>query len=217
MIDYVKMIDKISPKRDGSTPLSLRTMTVDIVNGDGTADLTTSGVTIPDVPLLASVSILAGDNVQVLTGRGVLLVLGPAAVDGRIPGERIATTVEDSDSSGFTTETVIISVTATLISGHTYRVGYITRIGTTSAGDVAVVRIREDNVSGTERTVDYLALPNAGTVGNLIIAYDYYEAVSSGSKTFVCTCDRQSGSGTLRREASSTRRSILDVSYVGPT
>lgn len=140
---------------------------------------------------------------------------GQQLVAGRIPGERIATTVYDTDSSNFTTsETEIASVTASLVSGRTYRVRMVTRIGTSVANDIGTPRIREDNTSGTEMTVDYLALPNAGTAGNWYSAEAEYTAVSTGNKTFVGTCLRGGGTGNLRREAASTRPTYIYVDYI---
>ncbi|MEV0156870.1 hypothetical protein AB0H57_24505 [Micromonospora sp. NPDC050686] len=135
--------------------------------------------------------------------------------DGSVSGARIATATHDTDSGTFTTaETVIASVTATLKAGRTYRVRWVTRIGTSVANDIATPRIREDNVSGAERTVDFLPLPNAGTVGNLFIVETEYTAAADGAKTFVGTAQRASGTGNLYREASSNRPTYLYVDYV---
>lgn len=75
--DFTRWLSKLVPEKDGEPNLTLRKMLVATVNGDGTLDLTSSGVSIPGVPRLDSVSVIAGDRVQVLTGRGMMLVLGP--------------------------------------------------------------------------------------------------------------------------------------------
>jgi hypothetical protein len=78
-IDFTRLINKINPEPDGTPTVALRTMVVATVNGDGTVNLTSSGVTIPNVARLASSSVSVGNRVQVLSARGVLLVLGPVA------------------------------------------------------------------------------------------------------------------------------------------
>lgn len=83
MIDYTTLLKKLTPDRDGEPHLHLRTMTVATVNADGTVDLTTSGgVTIPDVARLESGVVSVGEHVQVLTGRGIMLVLGSTQGSG---------------------------------------------------------------------------------------------------------------------------------------
>jgi hypothetical protein len=79
--DMTKLLKKLFPESDSDGPgsLTLRTMTVSAVNGDGTVDLSSSGVVIPDVNRLESATVSNGDRVQVLASRGQLLVLGTVA------------------------------------------------------------------------------------------------------------------------------------------
>jgi hypothetical protein len=77
--DYTKLLKKLFPDEGGEPTLHLRTMVVAAVNSDGTVNLTTGGVTVPDVAMLSSVPVVVGSRVQVLTARGVMLVLGPVA------------------------------------------------------------------------------------------------------------------------------------------
>lgn len=79
MIDYTRLLGKLQPEKDGESPVYLRTMTVAAVNGDGSVNLTTSGVTITNVGRLSSATVSVGNQVQVLVGRGVALVLGTVA------------------------------------------------------------------------------------------------------------------------------------------
>jgi len=77
---------------------------------------------------------------------------GQVATAGRIPGELIASSRATSDSATFTTvETTVLSVTAPLVSGRTYRVVFYGKFATTVAGDIGAARMREDNVVGAER------------------------------------------------------------------
>lgn len=77
MIDYTKLIEKIVPEQDGPSPVHLRKATV-IAVGSDTADITLSGVTVEDVDVLGGAQLEVGSLVQVLTGRGVMLILGKA-------------------------------------------------------------------------------------------------------------------------------------------
>lgn len=76
-MDFTRFLEKLVPEQDGPPDLTLRKMTVGAVNANGTLDLISSGVTIPSVPKLDSVAVIVGDRVQVLTGLGTMLVLGP--------------------------------------------------------------------------------------------------------------------------------------------
>jgi hypothetical protein len=83
MIDYTKVLKKIVPDRDGPSPTVLREAIVSADNGDGTADILLSDTLIEDVKVLNGVSLAAGLNVQVLTHRDDLLILGVSG--GRPP------------------------------------------------------------------------------------------------------------------------------------
>lgn len=128
---------------------------------------------------------------------------------------RIATTVETTDSATFTTtETAIASVTAALVSGRTYRVRIVTRIGTTVANDAVIVRLREDSTAGTEMASGRLGSLDTGVAGNLIVFEAEYTAAATANKTFVASAVRSSGTGTYHREAGTNRPTYLYVDYV---
>lgn len=98
-LDYTSLLKKLAPYSDGEPLVSLRTMTVSVVNADGTVDLTTSGgVTIPGVARLSSAVVSAGQHVQVLSGRGVLLVLGMA--QRRLPAAMLTRNTVQAHASG---------------------------------------------------------------------------------------------------------------------
>lgn len=132
-----------------------------------------------------------------------------------ILNEREATTVATTDSSTFTTtETVADSVTASLVSGRIYRVRWSGGGVSTVAGDILLVRLREDSVTGTvlcERNF-YIASTSSGGFGSEIEAE--YTAVSTGSKTFVIAGVRNGGTGTLHIDGASTRPRYLYVDHV---
>lgn len=134
---------------------------------------------------------------------------------GQTPGGRIATGKETTDSANFTTtETSIVSVAAPLVNGATYRVTLITHIGTTVAGDLATVRIRENTAAGTEIHGDVLELPTNRATGYPYQGEEEYTAVATATKTFHGTAVRTSGSGSLRREGATTRGTYLYVDYI---
>lgn len=143
-----------------------------------------------------------------------MAAVGDPVILARMPGYVVATATETSDSSTFTTtETVIGTITASLISGVTYIVAATVPIASSVANDRVAVRMREDNVSGTQLAFEGLLVP--GTDPEDIPAAAgmraMYTAVSTGSKTFVVTGDRYAGTGNIRREALSTRPLLLTI------
>ena len=128
---------------------------------------------------------------------------------------RIATTIETSDSSTFTTTlTAIASVTAALVSGRTYKVRAITHLRTTVAADTANVQLREDNTAGTEmQTAAAVEIPSTTAGGHYFTLETEFTAVSTANKTFVLCAQRASGTGTLVREAAGIRPTLLYVDY----
>jgi hypothetical protein len=133
---------------------------------------------------------------------------------GRIPGELIASSAAVSDSANFTTtETVVLTVTAALVSGRTYSVWAGPTFHSTVDGDVVHSQMRQDNVSGTvmDRTDDYIRV-TATTIDKTIL-FALYTATTTGNKTFVVTGDRVSGSGNCRLEADTIRPAYMLVRY----
>lgn len=129
---------------------------------------------------------------------------------------RIQTTTELADSSSFTTtETVIASVTAALVTGRTYRVRYVGKVGTSVGGDTVNLLMKDTNLAGAEimsRPNEPLPTNTAG--GHYFEMETEWTAVATANKTFVVTAVRASGSGSVRREAAATRPTLLYVEYV---
>jgi len=142
---------------------------------------------------------------------------GESVIAGRMPGERIATQIDTADSSGFgTTETVVSTVTAALVTGRTYRVSFRSAFQSDVAADTVNARIREDNVTGTQmqlrRCYSHIATAGAGFPGDLEAEY---VAVATGNKTFVATGQRSSGTGVaIVAEGSATAPRYLYVDYI---
>ncbi len=138
---------------------------------------------------------------------------GRKLVAGRIPGERIATTISTVPLGGITTtETTFISVTAPLVNGRTYRVRLISHIGSSVNGDRGLVRIREDDDTGTQLQVERIHIPVAGSYpGHTEVEYT---ATASGDKTFVATLVRESGTGSMSHNAGATQPAYMYVDYI---
>lgn len=215
MIDYSKLLRKLNPEPGGEDILRLRTGVVDAVNANGTLDVGISGLVVPGVPRLSNITAAVGDIVQVISFRGALLVIGAVAGDaaGRV-SNRINTSVRTSNSSGFTTtETVTDTVTATLVAGRVYKIYAWLLVGSTVAADSVNVRLRENNLAGTQLQQARIDCPLTGTVFPVPIEAEY-TAVATGSKTFVATGVRSTGSGTITLGAAGTQPVYLYVDYI---
>lgn len=135
-------------------------------------------------------------------------------VAGRIPGERIATTTRTSTPAGFTTtETVTDTVTAALVSGRTYKVSCWILCRSTVAADSENVRLREDNLTGTELQAARIYIPIITTTFVAPLEA-LYTAVATGNKDFVVTGVRASGTGTITHAAAATQPVYLWVDYI---
>lgn len=134
---------------------------------------------------------------------------------GRIPGERIITTTSTSDSSTYTTtETTLDTVTAPLVDGRTYCVRWSGGLVTTVAADISLIRMREDDSTGTllvERNF-YLASTSSGGFGTELEAT--FTAEATEDKTFVITGTRNGGTGTHHADGTATRPRYLYVQYI---
>lgn len=140
---------------------------------------------------------------------------GTELVGGRIPGERIATDSVNANSSTFTTtETQLMSVTAPLVDGRTYRVRFLGRFGSDAADDKAWSRIREDNTSGTVIGQSQVLVATTSTVGwGPVVVEAEYTASATANKTFVVTGVRNGGTGNLLLNAN-TGPALLYVEYI---
>lgn len=132
-----------------------------------------------------------------------------------------ATGVAVADSASITTvETVVLTTTLSMTSGQTYGIYLKANIssGTQMAWNVAtptfelaLVRIREDNATGTQMSLDLIIQPSSSSSGYPLSAYAEYTAVSTASKTIVATLIKSTGTGGWQLRASATRPSTLRV------
>jgi hypothetical protein len=103
------VLQKLVPQKDGEPYTVHRSAVVAAVNAGGTVDLTMSGVTVPDVPVLGGATAPVGAVVSVLAWQGALLVLG-----------EVATSVHD---------TGWVTVTPTAPFAHGSVPGQVRRVG----------------------------------------------------------------------------------------
>lgn len=110
---------------------------------------------------------------------------------------RAATAVMGTDTTAgaYTTETIILSVVATLTAGRRYAIRANVRASSTVSGDSILFRTREDNVAGTQNAVNRI-WTDADSAGIGCELYGEFVASASGSKTFVLTMARRTGTST---------------------
>lgn len=127
---------------------------------------------------------------------------------------RVGTTIATTTTAAITTtETVTDTVSATLVLGRTYAIWSMTGYSVSVQTDQFLGRIREDGLSGTQ--LQAIRIGNhstAQTYGHHM--YAEYTAVASGSKTFVTTLIRSSGTGNITRSGSASVPQYLFVEYL---
>ena len=135
-------------------------------------------------------------------------------VAGRIPGERIATTEVTANSSAITTtETSVMSVTAAVVSGRTYRVTADFGYTLSTATDSFDVRIRQDSAVGTQEQRKVLV---PGTIKSFQPGRmeSEFTAGASENKTFHLTFDRDAGAGSMTLQAAGSAPSYMYVDFI---
>lgn len=135
---------------------------------------------------------------------------------GRIPGERLATSIRIANSAGFTTtDTVTDSVTAPLVTGRLYLVKAYLLLRSTVANDTIVSRIREDALAGAQLLSARFTIHTTGSATNHVgILEVHYTAVATADKTFVSTSIRGSGTGTITAVAAASDPAYMSVDYI---
>jgi hypothetical protein len=140
---------------------------------------------------------------------------GQLLVAGRIPGEEIASTEVTADSSTFTTtETTVISVTAPVVAGRTYRIVFDGHGNSSTGTDAITFRIRDTDANGTERQTDRCNITGSTTSGASSHMERKITATGTENRTWVVTGVRVGAGGNCFLEASGTRPTYLTVYYV---
>jgi hypothetical protein len=126
---------------------------------------------------------------------------------------RKGTTVRTTDSANVTSEAIIDSVTASLITGKIYKITWHGRFQSSVAGDDALFRIREDSLTGTEIASVAEDLTVIGRQARSTIEVEF-TAVATASKTFKATLERLAGTGGLHGDAAVAGPTYFYVDYV---
>jgi hypothetical protein len=126
-----------------------------------------------------------------------------------------------ADSASITTtETIVLTASLSMTSGQTYGIYLNANISSTTqmawnvatpTFELAFIRIREDNATGTQMALALQIQPSSSSSGYPVTAYAEYTAVSTASKTIVATLVKGTGSGPWQLRASATRPSTLRV------
>jgi hypothetical protein len=137
-----------------------------------------------------------------------------ASVDTAKALRRIATVERTTNSSTFTSEAVISTITAAVESGKKYKITWVVDSSSTVAGDTARWRIRETNIAGATRQLShsYMSIAN-NDFGAPPLTFEW-TASSTGNMTWVGTCHRANGTGTFSCNANANEPSYFTVDYV---
>lgn len=129
---------------------------------------------------------------------------------------RVATTIVTVASAALTTtETVVATVSGSLISGKTYKVSFAGgfTMSAVTTGDHGFARVREDTLTGTQIQGRRMSATTAASAYPLNIEVEY-TAGSTASKTFVVTMVRAAGTTTVTNYAASDQPGYFYIDYV---
>jgi hypothetical protein len=213
-LDYTKLLARIVPESDAEDSLKLRTGVVSSVNANGTVDVTISGLTVPNIPRLRGAYLLVGDNVQVISYRGSLLVIG---VVGGASGF-VSESYRNTAVGPFTAETVIQFVTFNALANVRYEALAVQHYQSDVANDLVQIRLRwiagaTLTTGGTQfQSVD----PNCDVAGRGSLATINGTFLSSvtGQMSVGVTAVRQSGSGNVTMSGGSQQINSLIVKSI---
>lgn len=215
MIDYTRLLNKISPQPGGEDVLRLRTGVVDVVNAGGTVDVAVSGVVIPGVPKIAGANVQVGAVVQLLSYRGALLILGSVATNSASSGLGIWTRVRsNSASSSFTSLTAVLTTpTVTFIRNRVYEVRTNGGLIGSSANTVGELRAYR---SGGAVLGEFFRWPLTTTnVFNATAGGLYFAVSNSGNVSGAVQLQAAISAGTGQHYANSSTERNLEVYDVG--
>lgn len=133
---------------------------------------------------------------------------------------RVNTTPITAASGTFTTtETALATVTGVLEAGQRYAiVADNVRFSASAVGspslEAAMVRIREDNLTGTEIGANQIGILTSSTIGFGIRVYTEFTAAATGAKTFQLTAVRQSGANNIQMRGSTGVPGFLTIDMI---
>jgi hypothetical protein len=160
MIDYTRLLTKLSPDPGGEDVLRLRVGVVSAIAADGTVTVTISGTAVAGVPVLGDAKFAVGTVVQILSYRGSLLIIGGSAA---VSSQTVIAT-GTSSASGTTTSTGFTStLTGTGIAGGIHGVPFVAP----ASGKVYVIgRANGGNDTAAGYTILDFEIKTGGTVGS---------------------------------------------------
>lgn len=126
---------------------------------------------------------------------------------------RVASAPLTADSATWTSSEsgALITVTASLVSGWTYKIYATMKVQSTVAADVAFMHLRQDSATGSQDDGANVNIPTSGGNGFPVWLYTEYTASATGSKIWVVTGSRASGTGTQKIAAGTSRPAFLTV------
>jgi hypothetical protein len=120
-----------------------------------------------------------------------------------------------SNTSTFTAETVVDTISVPVVSGRTYLIVWMGKFFSSVADGYVRARIRETNISGTVIQSGQLPTNVAASQSFPLRMEVFWTASSTATVTFVATGQRQSGTGNITAQAgtdSPTNFYVLNIS-----
>jgi len=136
---------------------------------------------------------------------------GQQLVANRIPGERVAENTNVTNSANVTTEAIVDTVTAPVVSGRKYRVTLSANVQG-GAAERALLRLRLTNVSGTVLQTNRIQITVATNYPARIEGH--FTAGSTGNQVIVATLQRETAVANTFRVGNATQPSELYVDYI---
>lgn len=132
----------------------------------------------------------------------------------RVLDRRVGTNFVTANSAAFTAITVVNTLVVNLVAGRTYGLSFSCRLSSSVANDACLVRIKPNGTGGTDLNVTQTNIPTTSASGWDTELYGEFTASSTGSQTFVSTCERSIGTGNIIIRASATGPAILLCDYI---
>lgn len=120
----------------------------------------------------------------------------------------------DIAAASYASETVLDTLTVSVVNGKRYQVRYFVPHTGTVAADAFLIRLRlGTTTAGTQLTYDTVEVHSTGRVYCLVIIAEW-TAAATGSQSFCTTANRSAGSGNLTVKGASTQTRLLSVDLI---
>jgi hypothetical protein len=161
----------------------------------------------------ADVELRSGNNLDILGG-DLDILGGDATIRGGAVPHRRAQDVDTASSGNInTTETIIQTLTAAVVSGQTYKLTADFGYAVSDVTWIGLARIREDNAAGTVLQARRINAPTTASPWSYHMEAEF-TASSTGNKTIVLTLQRTGGAGNITLAAGATQPSYFYMDYV---